>query len=178
MPCLNDCGGRLHKMQTSCTVFFKSLRTQPVTLIVMIGARIRQIRQGQRRSLADVAQKAKVSVATLSRIENDKQTLDLRLFLTIAKVLECAPAELLGELEGEADRIDQLVQKIAAFQTDERMRLWRDLANVRRTVDARYTRNHVSYLAEHVEELLAQVDFMRAELDSVRQRLRRRTSSR
>ena len=65
-------------------------------LTPLIGERIRELRQAQGRSLADVAGKAKVSVATLSRIENDKQSVDLGLFLVLAGILQVAAHELLG----------------------------------------------------------------------------------
>lgn len=136
----------------------------------MIGDRVREIRQAQGRSLADVSAKAKVSVATLSRIENDKQSLDLDLFLNLAKVLEVSPAEL---LPSEADGADPLARRIARLDARKRTELWRDLAEERRnTRDKRHgeTRN----VAAQVEELVAQIEFLREELELVRKRVRRR----
>ncbi|MGN6184795.1 MAG: helix-turn-helix domain-containing protein [Thermoanaerobaculia bacterium] len=135
----------------------------------MIGDRVREIRQAQGRSLADVAAKAKVSVATLSRIENDKQSLDLDLFMNLARVLQVSAAELLP-VDGEAD---PLARRIARLDARKRTELWRDLAEERRnTRDKRQgeTRN----VAAQVEELVAQIEFLREELELVRKRVKRR----
>ncbi|HJQ38002.1 MAG TPA: helix-turn-helix transcriptional regulator [Thermoanaerobaculia bacterium] len=139
----------------------------------MIGENIRQARLSQERSLADVAKKAKISVATLSRIENEKQTLELGLFLTLARVLDRTPQDLLGNDDTVSENtLDPLVRKIAAFEAKERTQLWRELALAQRTQRAKSRRLQVNHLASQVEELLAQIDFMREELDNVRKRLR------
>jgi transcriptional regulator with XRE-family HTH domain len=138
----------------------------------MIGENIRQARLAQQRSLADVAKKAKISIATLSRIENEKQTLELGLFLTLAKVLDRAPNDLLGEDGNGSDGGLDLVKKIAAIESSERTQLWRDLATERRNTRVRGRRIQVKQLSQQVDELLAQIDFMREELDNVRRRLR------
>ena len=138
----------------------------------MIGENIRQARQAQQRSLADVAKRAKISIATLSRIENEKQTLELGLFLTLAKVLDRAPNDLLGEDGGNEAGLDPLVKKIATFEATERTQLWRELASARRNVRIKNRRLQVKQLGQQVEELLAQIDFMREELENVRKRLR------
>lgn len=140
----------------------------------MIGENIRQARWAQDRSLADVAKKAKISVATLSRIENDKQTLEVGLFLTLARVLDRTPNELLGN-DGSAtedEGLDPLVKKIAAFEAGQRTQLWRELAVEQRTQRVKGRRGQMQQLSQQVEELLAQIDFMREELDNVRKRLR------
>ena len=138
----------------------------------MIGEKIRRVRQGQQRSLADVASKAKISVATLSRIENDKQSVDLVLFVLIARVLKTAPRDLLGE-DGTNDGTDEgdaLAQRIATLESAERTRLWRDVATERRAQRNRVRGRGVS---SEIEELLAQIDFLREELESVRLRVKR-----
>ena len=139
----------------------------------MIGENIRQARLAQDRSLADVAKKAKISVATLSRIENEKQTLELGLFLTLAKILDRTPTDLLGN-DGESDGngMDPLVKRVAGFEATERTQFWRELAVAQRSQRTKTRRVQVSHLASQVEELLAQIDFLREELESVRKRLR------
>ena len=140
----------------------------------MIGENIRAARLAQQRSLADVAKKAKISIATLSRIENDKQTLELGLFLTLAKVLDRTPADLLGsDGNDNSNGVDPMVQRIAAFETAERMQFWKDLAVAQRNQRVKTRRLQLGQLSQEVEELLAQIDFMREELESVRKRLRR-----
>jgi transcriptional regulator with XRE-family HTH domain len=141
----------------------------------MIGERIRELRQAQGRSLADVAGKAKVSVATLSRIENDKQSVDLGLFLILAKVLQVAANEILGsEGTGEQDdQVDPLARRIAMLETKKRTELWREVAAERRAQRGRGRNPRVDG-AHQVEELLAQVDFLREELDTVRKGMKKR----
>lgn len=139
----------------------------------MIGERLRELRQAQGRSLADVAGKAKVSVATLSRIENDKQSVDLGLFLTLAKVLQVAASEILGR-EGngeEDDKVDPLARRIAMLETKKRTELWREVTAERRAQRGRTPRADG---VNQVEELLAQIDFLREELETVRKGMKKR----
>ena len=138
---------------------------------MMIGDRIRETRLSQRLSLSQVAAKAAISAATLSRIETNKQNLDLGLFLTLARVLHTSAHELLGE-DGngiEAAVGDPLVRKIAALEATERTQLWRDLAQSQRERGPQ-RRN----LSQQVEELLAQVEFLHEEILSVQERTKRR----
>lgn len=139
----------------------------------MIGERLRQLRQAQGRSLADVAGKAQISVATLSRIENDKQSLELNLLLTLAKILHFPPGDILNNANGDGDDSDPLARRIATLETKKRAELWRDLAAERRAQPSR-VRPTVRDVAEQVEEVLAQVDFLREELEIVRRRIRKR----
>lgn len=141
----------------------------------MVGEKIRQARQAQRLSLIQVAEKAEVSAATLSRIETNKQGLDMELFLRIAEVLQIAPDLLIGDEgpdDGRDDR-DDLVDQVASLPASERTRLWREVAATRKS--SRVARRAAGReLASQVEELLAQIDFIREEMDSVRRRLRKR----
>ena len=134
----------------------------------MVGDRIRYARVTQQRSLADVAGKADVSVATLSRVENSKQALDLDLFLRLARILKVTASDLLGE---EADREAlPLAETLARMSQSERTKLWRDLTTTRQK--AATHRKASEQIFAQVEELLAQVEFLRSELESVRRRVR------
>lgn len=141
---------------------------------VMIGEKIRGLRQSQGRSLADIADKAKISVATLSRIENEKQTLDLGLFLVLARVLGIAPAEILSDGADPDDSVDPLARRIARLHTRERTELWRELAAERRTTRSGTRGQALRELGQQVEELLAHMDFLREELEVVRKRVKTR----
>ena len=143
-------------------------------MISMIGDRIRQTRQAHRLSLSDVAEKAKISVATLSRIERDKQGLELGLFLILCKVLKTAPRELIGDADGTENGVDPLAVRIAALNHDERVELWHDLAEARRGEKRNVMRNRMRRLGDEVEELLAQLEFVRAEMESVHTSVRKR----
>jgi transcriptional regulator with XRE-family HTH domain len=139
----------------------------------MIGERIRQTRQARRLSLNDVAGRAKISVATLSRIERDKQGLELGLFLILCKVLKTSPRDLL--LDGETDsNVDPLAIRIASLNHPDRLQLWHELAANRRGDRRGHMRAQMRKLADEVEELMAQLEFVRAEMESFHSRVRKR----
>ena len=142
----------------------------------MIGERIRELRQAQGRSLADIAGKAEVSVATLSRIENDKQSFDLVLFLLLAKVLQVPAHELLDDGNGGDGEgiVDPLARRIAMLETKKRTELWREVAAERRAQRTQSARGARVDTAQQVEEMLAQLDFLREELETVRKRVKKR----
>jgi transcriptional regulator with XRE-family HTH domain len=142
----------------------------------MIGDRLREVRQAQGRSLADVAGKANVSVATLSRIENDKQSIDINLLLALAKILDVSPSSFLDSEAEEGTQVDPLARQISSLETRRRAELWRELAADRRTRRTRTTTS-VRDVAQQIEEVLAQVDFLREELETVRKRMRKRKSA-
>jgi transcriptional regulator with XRE-family HTH domain len=143
----------------------------------MIGERIREARNAREWSLTDVAAKAHISVATLSRIERDKQTLDLGLFLTLMRILELDPAEILTEDDREAVEgkgIDPLVARITSLAASERARLWRALS-ARNAAPVVADRRHATRnVALQVEELLAQVEYLHNEVAAVQKRLKRK----
>jgi transcriptional regulator with XRE-family HTH domain len=140
-------------------------------MAAMIGERIRAVRQSQQLSLNQVAGKADISVATLSRIETSKQALDIGLFLLLARILKTAPQNFLDE-NGDADDADPLVGKITSLNSKERTHLWRELTIARRNGGAK--RAELRNMNQQVEELLAQVDFLRGEIESVQRRVKRR----
>lgn len=137
----------------------------------MVGNRIRIARQSHNLSLTELAASAEISAATLSRIERDKQNLDLGLFLTLTRILQLAPHEVLGDADGKAD-VNPLVRTITDMESGDRANLWRSLAAERRTQRTR--RTETKAVANEVDELLAQVDFIRGEIESVQKRLRKR----
>lgn len=142
----------------------------------MIGERLRDARETLGLSLTDVAGKAHISAATLSRIENSKQGLDFGLFLVLAKVLTVSPADLVDSDEdhGENENHDPLVAKIAQLATSDRARLWRDLAESRRASRTKNQARSSNSVSQQMEELFAQFDYVREELESVRASIRKR----
>src|SRR5438128_460669 len=92
----------------------------------MIGDRLRDARGSRQLSLSDVAGEAHISAATLSRIENGKQGIDLGLFLSLLKILRIQPADVLDD-DGNASSGDRLVDQISALNAGQRTRLWKDL---------------------------------------------------
>jgi transcriptional regulator with XRE-family HTH domain len=143
---------------------------------IMIGARLREARSARDMSLNDVAGRAHISVATLSRIERDKQNIELGLFLTLMHILELDPAELLRDADHEREDalegVDPLVARITSLAAAERAKLWRSLAQrPNRGQDGRAARRNIGL---QVEELLAQVEFLHNEIESVRRRLKKK----
>ncbi|HEX9161018.1 MAG TPA: helix-turn-helix transcriptional regulator [Thermoanaerobaculia bacterium] len=138
----------------------------------MIGNKLREARQLQSLSLTAVAVKAKISAATLSRIETNKQGVDLDVFLLLARILKARPHDLLGNGE-EEERSDPLAAQIAALKAGERAKLWREMANQRR-IQRGARRRQVSNLGQHVEELAAQIELLREEIESVKAAIRKR----
>jgi len=139
----------------------------------MIGERLRELRLAQGKSLADVAAGANVSVATLSRIENGKQSLEVDLLLTLARLLRASAADLLDPRDDADGGGDTLARRIASLETKKRAELWRDIAAERRTRRDR-RRPSPADVVQQVEEILAQVEVLREELQTVRRRMRHR----
>lgn len=136
-----------------------------------IGERLREARQTREWSLTQVAAKAKMSAATLSRIENEKQALDVTTLFSLARILG-VPAEVLVSESGngrQSEEDDDLAQTIAAMPARERTRLWQELRDRR---SGRTRRKETRDLEALVDELVAQLEFVRTELESVRTRLR------
>jgi len=143
-----------------------------VTIIDMVGNRLREARTNRNLSLNEVAGRAHISVATLSRIERDKQGLDLGLFLSLCRILKSLPHELIGG-DGE-ETVDPLALQIARLRHDDRVQLWRDLAEARRNGRRQALRSNVARLSEEVEELLAQLQYVQAEIENVHSRVKKR----
>jgi transcriptional regulator with XRE-family HTH domain len=60
-----------------------------------VGDALRRIRRGHRLSLRHVAEQVGVSVATLSRVETNKQSVDVALLLALAGALRVDVGEIL-----------------------------------------------------------------------------------
>lgn len=141
-------------------------------MTMMIGERLREARLSRRLSLGDVAGKANISASTLSRIENNKQGLEIGLFLEIARVLEADPGGMLGDpASGDTD---VLVDQITSLEPRDRAALWRDLSELRRAARSRNRPLHTASLGQQLDELLAQIDFLREEIEAVRADVKRR----
>lgn len=142
-----------------------------------IGSRIREARTSQHKSLGEIASRAKISAATLSRIETEKQGVGISLFLLLAKLLKVHPNELLGEPASD-DGDGGIAQKFAAMATSERAQLWHDLSAIRRDARAKRVRDAGPATDAHIEELLAQIDYLRQEVDSMRVKMSARQKAR
>jgi len=132
----------------------------------MIGTRIRELRTARHLSLADVAGKALISAATLSRIETGKQSINVGLMAQLAEVLNVSPHDLLDETVQDGD----LAGKIADLKPSDRTQFWKDLGSSRKR-DGEHARR-IHDVGMEVEELLAQIDFLRGEVERIREQLR------
>ena len=135
----------------------------------MIGARLREARHARQLSLNSVAQKAEVSVATLSRIERDQQRIDVELLMTLMRILKINAQEVLDNEPSDDNGVDPMVSRISALPSQDRTKLWRGLAASRRSNDRAIAHRHI---AQRVEEFVAQIDFLRGEIEAVRKKLR------
>lgn len=134
----------------------------------MVGEKLRSIRHERNLSLQQVAEKAQISAATLSRIENSKQALDVTLMLSLAKILKCRPADLVDDGASGDDNVAVLISQM---DSKSRSAVWQELASSARARRSK-RKDESKHLANEVEELLAQIDFVRAEIESVKRRLK------
>jgi transcriptional regulator with XRE-family HTH domain len=136
----------------------------------MIGPRLREARLARHLSLNAIAEKAEISVATLSRIERDQQRIDVELLLTLMRILKLDAHDVLGEESKQEERgVDPIAAKITALPAEERTKLWRALSTSRK---AQRANAPARVIAQQVDEFLAQIDFLRAEIEAVRKKLR------
>lgn len=140
----------------------------------MVGEKLREVRLAKNLSLAVVAQQAAISVATLSRIERDKQAIEVNLLVRLAGILRTNPQDLLGN-GSDTGTTDPLVAKITSMPTSDRARLWRGLTEQRIEIRDARGQNRSAAIGDQIEELLAQVDLLRGEIESVRERLGRKS---
>jgi transcriptional regulator with XRE-family HTH domain len=134
----------------------------------MVGKKIRELRLAQGRSLADIAKRADVSVATLSRVETGKQAIDLGFLLCVARILGASADEILdGRGSGNAAT---LAAAIASMPATDRAGLWRAVGEARRSRRGRVSRDRSNELARELEELHAHLELLREELDAIRAR--------
>ena len=136
----------------------------------MVGQKLRDARQLQQLSLTQVASKARMSAATLSRIENDKQALDVETLFVLARILGTSAEDLVrSDHNGSRDGAP-LADQITSLTTQNRARLWRDLASRRKRAPVRHDSRD---LDSRIEELIAQVELLRQEIESVRRQKKR-----
>ncbi|HEX6096969.1 MAG TPA: helix-turn-helix transcriptional regulator [Thermoanaerobaculia bacterium] len=129
-----------------------------------VGETLRRLRAERAFSLATVAERAGISVATLSRVETNKQSLEVGLLVTLAGILGVSAAEILG---GEQENVDSLSRRLAALPAAERAQVLLKSARPRSG----------SELGSALDGLVSTVEVLRDELLSVQHALRRRRKS-
>lgn len=142
-----------------------------------MGDRLRNARRALGLSLQQVASRIGISIATLSRVENGKQAVDLDLFLRLTEILQCDPREVLQDgSELVSPQGENLRDCMLRLGPAKRAQLWRELADtVRDSRDDHSRRARRTEMLElEVEELVAQVDLLAAAITSIRDRIRGR----
>lgn len=134
----------------------------------MVGQKLRVARHSRGMSLNDVASQASISAATLSRIENDKQAVDVEMLLTLSDILSIHPADLFEQpAQSESD---PLAARFAGLDSKARTKIWNELAAAARRRKEAGTPSRQKEI--EVDEMLAQLDYLRAEIESVKRRIR------
>jgi transcriptional regulator with XRE-family HTH domain len=128
-----------------------------------IGENLRRARGDQNLPLVAVAEKAGISVATLSRVETGKQSLDVGLLITLAAILAVPVAELIGE-QNDAGDAQTMTRRLSALPVSERARIFLDAS---KRQDARGA-------SGMVQDLLSTLDVLREELLKVQNSVSRR----
>ena len=137
--------------------------TDPTT----VGPTLRRLRMERDVALSAVAEQAGISIATLSRIETNKQSIEVGLLLTLARILGVSAADVLGE-DGERNDVESLSRRIAALPADERSKVFLQSSRRRKAKD----------LQPVLDDLVSTVELLREELLSVRSAVRRRRGKR
>ncbi|HEX7151224.1 MAG TPA: helix-turn-helix transcriptional regulator [Thermoanaerobaculia bacterium] len=94
-------------------------------LTEQIGANLRAARLHSDTSLAAVAGDAGISTATLSRIENGKQSLDVTLLVVLAAIVGASPASIVGVGESLPSDERALVAALRAVEPAQQRRIMR-----------------------------------------------------
>ena len=126
-----------------------------------VGEILRRLRTGLSLSLARVAKRAGISVATLSRVETNKPSLEVGLLVTLAGILGVSAADILS---GDEENAESVTRRIAALPAGERAKLLLESTRPRRDRDLNTT----------LDGLVSTVEVLRDELLSVRRGLGRR----
>jgi transcriptional regulator with XRE-family HTH domain len=119
-------------------------------------------------SLSEVAGAVGVSTATLSRIETEKQSVNVTLLVRISQVLHVSASDMLATQDEATHDEDVLVAALAALPSDERARVIAAAAKHHRPA------KRAAELQSRVETLLATVDVIREQLADLGRHTRRR----
>lgn len=129
-----------------------------------VGETLRRLRTDRELSLAGVAQQAGISVATLSRVETNKQNLDVGLLMTLARILGVPAGEILGN-GGDGNDHDALARRLGALRMPDRTKVF---------LQSSPKRHGQKDLQATIEDLLSTVDILRDELEAVQRAVRTR----
>lgn len=127
-----------------------------------VGPTLRRLRVDRSIALTAVAEQAGISIATLSRIETNKQSIEVGLLLTLARILGVSGADVLGG--DDHDVVEALSRRLAALPPDARTQVFRKASPPRKGKD----------LQPALDDLISTVEMLREELLGVQRAMRRR----
>ena len=136
-----------------------------------IGSALRSARTARGMSLSDIAGDAGISVATLSRIETDKQNVDVPLLLTLARLLHVTPAVLLdGGITAEAAvDLGALAYVLGALPSEQRAQVFIEALKQSR----KGTRSREA-LHDRLDSMLAVLDLIENEMRGIQRDVKKR----
>lgn len=129
-----------------------------------VGAGLRAARVARRLSLSDVASHAGISAATLSRIETEKQNVDVTLLLSLSSILGIQAASLLsGDGDGRDRTAATLIEELAMLTPGECAHVVAESMK-----QSRRGKPRRDAAPGRIERLLAALDLIHEELSELR----------
>lgn len=102
------------------------------TELIELGERIRKRRQEMKLSQESFAEKAGISVNTVSRIEGGQTAMSVEIFRKMIEILETDANILLGKEEGDTERQESVQEVLYQIQKME----WKEQKIIMQTIDS------------------------------------------
>ena len=102
------------------------------TELIELGERIRKRRQEMKLSQESFAEKAGISVNTVSRIEGGQTAMSVEIFRKMIEILETYANILLGKEEGDTERQESVQEVLYQIQKLE----WKEQKIIMQTIDS------------------------------------------
>lgn len=102
------------------------------TELIELGERIRKRRQEMKLSQESFAEKAGISVNTVSRIEGGQTAMSVEIFRKMIEILETDANILLGKEEGDTERRESVQEVLYQIQKLE----WKEQKIIMQTIDS------------------------------------------
>lgn len=102
------------------------------TELIELGERIRKRRQKMKLSQESFAEKAGISVNTVSRIEGGQTAMSVEIFRKMIEILETDANILLGKEEGDTERQESVQEVLYQIQKLE----WKEQKIIMQTIDS------------------------------------------
>ena len=102
------------------------------TELIELGERIRKRRQEMKLSQESFAEKAGISVNTVSRIEGGQTAMSVEIFRKMIEILETDANILLGKEEGDTERQESVQEVLYRSQKVE----WKEQKVIMQTIDS------------------------------------------